>query len=451
MTETIGISGAGLVGSLLSVYLAKRGHQVEVYERRPDMRRATMSAGRSINLALSDRGWKALEGVNMADPVKNIAIPMYGRMIHDEDGSQRFMPYGKQDQAIYSVSRGELNKLLMTEAEQSDKVNIYFDQKCTNVDLEQPALTFEDGNTQTKNTRQFSRIFGTDGAFSSVREVMMKAQKRFNYSQEFIEHGYKELHIPPGDEEPWQLYKNALHIWPRKSFMMIALPNLDGSFTVTLFLGFNGSPSFEELQTDQAIKDFFHQYFSDAMALMPTLLEDFRNNPTDSLVTIRCNPYHYQDKACLLGDAAHAIVPFYGQGMNAGFEDCTLIDQILDQHEGDWERIFQEVSKQRVPDGHAIADLALHNFIEMRDLVADPHFIKKRDLSRQINDLFPNEWIPLYSMVTFSHMSYAEAKKRGDEHDFILDDILDKYNYEKITEKPEYLKEIVKPYLQYED
>jgi len=447
LTKTIGISGAGLVGSLLSVYLAKRGYQVEVYERRPDMRRAEMSAGRSINLALSDRGWKALEGVKMTNPVKNIAIPMYGRMIHDEDGTQRFMPYGKEDQGIYSVSRGELNKLLMTEAEQFDKVHFYFNQKCTNVDLEQPALTFQDGNTQTKKTRQFSRIFGTDGAFSSVREVMMKAQKRFNYSQEFIEHGYKELHIPPGDEEPWQLYKNALHIWPRKSFMMIALPNLDGSFTVTLFLGFHGSPSFEELQTDQDIKDFFHQYFSDAMALMPSLLEDFHNNPTDSLVTIRCNPYHYQDKACLLGDAAHAIVPFYGQGMNAGFEDCTLIDQILNQHEGNWERIFQEVSKQRVPDGHAIADLALHNFIEMRDLVADPHFIKKRDLSRQINDLFPDEWIPLYSMVTFSHMSYAEAKKQGDEHDLILDDILDKYDYEKITENPEYLKEIVKPYL----
>ena len=442
--KTIGIAGAGLVGSLWAVYLAQKGYNVDVYESRPDMREVDMSAGRSINLALSDRGWRALDEVGLTEDIKQLAIPMYGRMIHDEQGNTNFMPYGKGEQAIYSVSRGELNKVMMNKAEEHDPVNIHFEKKCNSVSLDNNTFHFTDKNTGSISEPQYDLIFGTDGAFSKVRESMMKT-KRFNYAQEYLAHGYKELTIPTGKTEKWQLYKNALHIWPRNSFMLIALPNLDGSFTCTLFLAFEGEPAFEQLQTEADVQNFFKAYFPDALEVMPTLIEDFFTNPTDSLVTIRCNPWHYQDKACLLGDAAHAIVPFYGQGMNAGFEDCTVLNRIMQSHD-DWGEIFRSFSRERVKDGHAIADLALHNFIEMRDLVADPHFQKKRELSRRINDLFPDQWTPLYMMVTFSDMPYSEAKTNGEKQDEVLEYMLNHYSYEAL-QSDEKLKAIVDEFL----
>lgn len=442
--EKIAIVGAGLVGSLWAAYMAKRGYAVDVYERRPDMRKTTISAGRSINLALSNRGWRALNVVDMEKAVREIAIPMPGRMIHEENGEKKFMPYGKGDQAIFSVSRGDLNMLLMDKAEEKDNIHFFFNQRCLDVNLEESTLYFLDETSNKKIQKKYDLIFGTDGAFSAIRTSMMKTD-RFNYSQFYLEHGYKELSIPPGETEKWQIDKNALHIWPRKSFMLIALPNLDGSFTVTLFLAFEGEVSFEKLVTDDDVKAFFRKYFPDALEVMPTLIDDWHFNPTSSLVTVRCSPWHYNNNTLIFGDASHAIVPFYGQGMNAGFEDCRIIDEVIDMFDGNWPDILKYVSKHRIKDGNAISELALQNFIEMRDLVADPHFVKKRNLSRKINDIMPEEWIPLYSMVTFSHMPYSEALSRGKKQDLILEQLISNYNYDDLMKAPD-LKAIVRKY-----
>ncbi len=443
----VGIAGAGLVGSLWALYLAQRGYEVDVYEGRPDMRQMTAKGGRSINLALSDRGWRALNRINMKHKVEDMGIPMYGRMVHDENGSTQFRPYGTdENQAIYSVSRANLNRLLMDEAEAHNGVNLYFDQKAEQAKLSEKRMTFTDRASGQQYTAQYDTLFGTDGAFSKVRESMMKT-KRFNYSQSYLDHAYKELTIPADSQGQHQLYKNALHIWPRNSFMLIALPNPDGSFTCTLFLAFEGNPAFEQLETEADIHQFFDEYFPDAKVLMPDLADEFLSNPTDALLTIRCDPWHYEDKACLLGDSAHAIVPFYGQGMNAGFEDCMVMDELMDHYQGaDWGTLFKAFSERRVKDGHAIADLALFNFIEMRDLVADPHFHKKEHISALIHELAPDQWLPLYTMVTFSELPYSEAKRRGDEQDEILEKLLQHYDYEDLC-RPEVLKDAIQPYV----
>lgn len=448
--KQVGITGAGLVGSLWAVYMAQRGYQVDLFESRPDMRQMAMNSGRSINLALSDRGWRSLEKVGLQEQVADSCIPMYGRMVHHENDETEFRPYGTAEQAIYSVSRAKLNQILLDEAEQHDGVDIYFNQKAEAVQLEDKAILFSDKETEDHYSAQYEALFGADGAFSKIRESMMKT-KRFNYSQSYLAHGYKELTIPPDENGNHHLHKNALHIWPRNSFMLIALPNLDGSFTCTLFLAFEGEPSFAQLKREEDIKEFFHQYFPDAQALMPNLEDDFLNNPTEALLTTRCDPWHYKDKACLLGDAAHAIVPFYGQGMNAGFEDCMVLDELLDKYDkANWETLFETYSSKRVKDGHAIADLALHNFIEMRDLVADPHFHKKQALSNQIHELFPDQWIPLYTMVTFSTLPYSEAKRRGEEQDRILETLLSEYQYQELCNEKT-LKRALEPYLKIPD
>lgn len=443
--KKIGISGAGLVGSLWALFLARKGFNVELFERRPDMRRAGIQGGRSINLALSDRGWRALNEVNLGDKVKKVAIPMYGRMIHTEKGELNFLPYGKENQAIYSVSRSGLNQLMMDEAENSRKVKIHFNQKCTGVNFEKGNLFLKDRNKGISYDADVECIFGADGAFSPVRRSLMKTD-RFNYRQFYIDHGYKELNIPPGKQQKWQMEKNALHIWPRKKFMLIALPNLDGSFTVTLFLAFEGAVSFEQLNNAGDVKAFFDEYFSDAKRLMPTLTGDFFQNPTSSLITVRCNPWHYKDRVCLLGDAAHAIVPFYGQGMNAGFEDCTVLNELVNRYSGNWEKVFAAFTENRIKDADAISELALQNFVEMRDLVADTHFLKKRKLSRKLQELLPGKWKPLYSMVTFSHLPYSEALNKGKIQDKILEKILQDYDIEKILNSPE-LTDIASQYI----
>lgn len=444
--DRVGITGAGLVGSLWAVYLAQKGYDVDVYEGRPDMRQKQAAGGRSINLALSNRGWRALDQVNLKPAVEEFAIPMYGRMVHNESGDTDFQPYGEAGQAIYSVSRSKLNELLQDEADKHDKVHLFFNQRCEDVSLDSRSMTFTDQARGNSYTATYNTIFGTDGAFSKVRESMMKT-KRFNFSQSFLNHGYKELTIPPGKSHEYQLYPNALHIWPRNSFMLIALPNTDGSFTCTLFLAFEGDPGFDQLTSSSAVEQFFDTYFPDAKALMPELTKTFFENPTDSLVTIRCNPWHYQDKACLLGDAAHAIVPFYGQGMNAGFEDCMVLSDFMDnQSNQDWGGIFEAFSKKRVKDGHAIADLALYNYIEMRDLVADNHFLAKQAISQKIYELYPDHWQPLYTMVTFSQLPYAEAKEKGDKQDQILENLLSQYSYDELC-KTQVLEEAVLPYL----
>ena len=323
------IIGAGLVGSLQACYLQKRGYKVDVYESRSDMRKVGYIGGRSINLALSTRGWTALEKIGLADEIHKIAIPMYGRTIHSIDGSIHYQPYGKENQAIYSVSRGELNQRLVELADSFPEIDFHFEHFCKNVDFKKNEIQFSKGvdNDEIKVNTDF--ILGTDGAFSRIR-LAMQAVPRFQYSQYYIDYGYKELFIPSGSNGEFMLDKNSLHIWPRGEFMMIALPNLDGSFTCTLFLPFEGELAFDDLNNEKQVKAYFDNYFPDAVQLMPSLIQDFFKNPTSALVTVRCYPWHYEN-AVLLGDAAHAVVPFFGQGMNCGFEDVRIFNELMDQ------------------------------------------------------------------------------------------------------------------------
>lgn len=420
--KNIAIIGAGLVGSLLSIYLSRRGYKVSVFERRPDMRQQLIDGGRSINLALSNRGIRALAEVGMAHEIKQIAIPMHGRMMHAVSGLLTFQPYGKEGQFINSISRSNLNMLLMDAAEKNG-AEFHFNTRVSNIDLENTTLTHETNEIAAANA--FDAIVGADGAFSVVRQAMQFTD-RYDFAQDYIEHGYKELHIPSGDRGQHNLEKNALHIWPRESFMLIALPNPDGSFTCTLFFPFDGEPSFDSIKSDSKVLHFFETNFPDVRALMPNLLEDFKTNPTSSLVTMKCYPW-VRNKTLLIGDAAHAIVPFFGQGMNAGFEDCRILNELLHQYQDDWEKAIQSFQLQRKADTDAIAQLALDNFIEMRDLVADEDFLLRKKIEAKLHDLYPEQWIPLYAMVTFhDNMRYADALHIGRMQKKIMDDVMKK-------------------------
>ena len=414
-----------MVGSLLSIYLQKRGNQVTMIEKRPDMREVGNIGGRSINLALSNRGWKALKETGVADEVAKFAIPMKGRMMHDVMENLTFQPYGKEGQAIYSVSRGGLNQLLLNEAEKSG-VSIYFNQDCVDVNFEETIILSKNTKNNANQAFKGDVIIGTDGAFSVVRETLMKSG-RFNYSQSYIDHGYKELSIPPTKENDFALDPNALHIWPRGQFMLIALPNADRSFTCTLFLPFEGEKSFSSLNSEDQIVEFFRTTFPDALPLMPTLLEDYFENPTSSLVTVKCYPW-VKENTLILGDASHAIVPFYGQGMNSGFEDCYLLNAMIDAYKGNWKEILDKFQVQRKPDVDAIADLAIQNFLEMRDKVADENFLLRKQIESRLSELYPQKWIPLYSMVTFSDIGYANAMMVGKKQEAIMDEVMTRKN-----------------------
>ena len=423
MKNKIAIVGAGLVGSLWAVYMAKRGFIVHLYDRRPDIRKLKIVQGKSINLALSDRGWRGLEGAGVADKIKDVALPMSGRLMHGIDGSLTYQPYGKEGQAIYSVSRGVLNQTLLQCADDNDNVESFFNLRCTNVDFEKNILHFSDDSTGKVHSESYDRIFGTDGAFSAVR-TRMTYLDRFNYSQTYLDHGYKELEIPANADGSHKLRKDCLHIWPRGEFMMIALPNLDGSFTCTLFIAFEGVNSLENLKSKEQVVAFFNKYFPDVISIMPELTDDFFANPNASLVMTKCYPWNYHDKVCILGDAAHAIVPFYGQGMNAGFEDCTVLNQLLDEHNEDFNVIFPEFTKLRKPAGDAILELALRNYIEMRDKTADPDFLLQKKIEARFASKHPEKWIPLYSQVTFSHIPYQDALRNGDRQQVIMDKVM---------------------------
>ena len=437
--EKIAIVGAGLVGSLQAILMAKKGFQVEVFERRQDIRSANISAGRSINLALSNRGWKALELAGIKAEVEKEAIAMYARKIHDENGNLVDQAYGKKGEAIYSVSRGGLNQLLIREADKFENVNFHFEMKCEDIDLDANELHFSD-----KNGKEFrfkaDRIMATDGAFSAVRAKMQKTD-RFDYHQMYLKHGYKELTIPPAENGGFRIEKNFLHIWPRGSYMLIALPNADGSFTCTLFFPFEGEYSFESLDTKEKMLDFFNKVFPDAVEHMPTLETDYFENPTSSLVTVRCHPWNHEDKIILMGDASHAIVPFYGQGMNSGFEDCTVFNDLFEEHKGNWSKVIPEFSRIRKPDADAIADLALQNFIEMRDKVADPSFLLRKKIEKKLFEEHPDKWMPLYSQVTFSHIPYSKALAAGIRQAKIMDqvmvrpDIEEKWDSEEVRDQ----------------
>lgn len=414
------IIGAGLAGSLLAIYLAKRGISVDVYESRGDLRLEKVAAGRSINLALSDRGIAALREVGMDEYMLAEAVPMYGRMIHAVSGETRLLPYsGRQGEYINSVSRAGLNIALINKAEKYVDVRFHFDRRCVDFDCKTGETRFSNGEVIAGDT-----VVATDGAGSPIRQAMERDLPGFEISTVFLEHGYKELHIPPGSNH---LEQKALHIWPRHKFMMIALPNFDGSFTCTLFLAHKGDNSFEKLTGEVELIDFFDREFPDAGSLMPTLAKDFFKNPNGHLGTVKCWPWHVGGRALLLGDSAHAVVPFYGQGMNCAFEDVRVLDQLIEKLGFDWEAVYSEYGELRKVNTDAIADMAEDNFYEMRDAVADPVFVRKRELETKLEQTYP-DYFSKYSMVTFREdLPYAIAKERGNAQDRLLMEICSRF------------------------
>jgi kynurenine 3-monooxygenase len=427
MEARVVIIGAGLAGSLLAIYLAKRGIAVDVYEARGDMRHEDAAAGRSINLALSDRGIAALREVGMDEYMLSEAVPMYGRMIHSPTGETKLLKYsGRNGEYINSVSRSGLNIALMNEAEKYENVRFHFNERCVGFDCDNGGAQLSSGKIVRGDT-----LIATDGAGSAVRtSMLLGGVERFDFSQTWLEHGYKELHIPPSATRDFRLDKNALHIWPRHQFMMIALPNFGGSFTCTLFLAHKSAENaFGQLTDRNSVIDFLSREFPDALKLMPTLVEDFFHNPTGNLGTIKCAPWHVGGNALLLGDAAHAMVPFYGQGMNCAFEDVRVLDSLLSEPPAsaggnnqsiDWHNIYEEFSRLRKPNADAICDMAEENFYEMRDATADPVFQRKRELETRLEHNYP-EYFSKYSMVTFREdLPYSVAKENGNRQDKVL-------------------------------
>ena len=421
--EKILIVGAGLCGSMLALRMAQRGYQVVVYESRSDLRKSDISAGRSINLALSNRGLKALRMAGVEEKARELCIPMKGRLMHDVASNTFESNYsGRQGECINSISRGDLNGLLLTEAEKYSNVKIHFNTRCLEIDIETKIASFQSFDSEKQFTVQADVIFGTDGAGSSLRKSYEKQFPEFSVTQDFLTHGYKELEIPADINGNHIISKEHLHIWPRGDYMLIALPNMDGSFTVTLFLSYSeGLYNFDNLITEEKIIEFFKKDFPDTLSLIPDILKEFENNPTGKLGTIKCYPWSYKGNTLLLGDSSHAIVPFYGQGMNASFEDVYVFDNVLNQFEGDWSTVFSEFQKQRKIDTDAIADLAIDNYYEMRDHVANPLFKEKRIVEMNLEKYFPTEYFSKYSLVTFNeYIGYHEAMTKGRAQDKVL-------------------------------
>lgn len=421
------VIGAGLCGTLVAIRLAQEGHNVNLYEKRADMRKTHVDSGRSINLALSDRGLKALELVGLKDEALDLSIPMNGRMLHDKEGNTRMSLYSaRESDYINSISRPGLNELLLDTANSMDNLRTYFSHKCIDVDFYSKTVILQDAQHRTID-RDADLIVGADGAGSAVRNSMLMhgASLRFSFSQDFLKHSYKELTIPAGETEKFQLEKNALHIWPRGDYMLIALPNLDGSFTATLFMRTEGEEdSFEALDNRKAIEKFFEENFNDAYEKMPDLLKEMNENPVGALGTVKCSPWQINHSTFLIGDAAHAIVPFYGQGMNSAFEDVTILDELMRKHDGDWEKILEEYSDNRKKDTDAIADLAIDNFHEMRDKVDDKFFTKKRKLEMKLEEEY-EDYFSKYSLVTFREdLPYHIAKEVGRFQDQLLLDLV---------------------------
>ena len=416
--------GAGLTGPLLATYLAQQGYSVEIFERRPDMRKESISAGRSINLALSARGNHALKEVGLYDKIKPNTIPMKGRMIHDLNGNTHLQPYGqKENEVIFSVSRAQLNMDLMTLAEETGKVTIRFNHQLLSADLEQNKLLFQLSNSLEEIELPFNRVIGCDGSASILRKSIVE-KANIQYVKKPLGHGYKELTIPPLKSGKFRIEPNALHIWPRGNHMLIALPNNDCSFTCTLFFPMMGATSFETVKTEKDILDLFQSQFHDAIKLIPNLVEDFQKNSTGDLASVYCKPWHLGDKALLIGDAAHAVVPFFGQGMNASFQDCSTLAKLMGQNKNDWKTIFNTFSSVQVENGHAIADMAIENYLEMRDHVNDTEYKKRRNVELKLERMFPGQFIPRYSMVSFHQIPYAEVYQRGEKQFKIIGDVL---------------------------
>ena len=438
--KDVAIVGSGLVGSLLAIFLRNQGHKVTVFDRRPDVRKVQFS-GRSINLAMSNRGWKALREAGVEDEIRDLALPLDKRAMHVEGQPVYFQKYGEEGEAIYSISRGVLNRKMIDLAEAAGAV-FRFEEKIWDVDMKEARLYTGESEKSVWKEYKFDLIFGADGAFSRVRHKMQR-QSRFNYSQHFIDVGYKELTILANEDGSHKLDNSSFHIWPRGNFMLIAMPNLDGTFTCTLFMPFEGDISFESLKTEQQADAFFETYFPDIKDEISNLKKDFFKNPTSAMVTIKCFPWSYFDKITLVGDSAHAIVPFYGQGMNAGFEDISVLNEKIDKYGDDWEQIFEEYQTERKPNADAIAELSYRNFIEMSSKTANPLFLLRKKIEKKFAQNHPDLWIPLYSRVTFSDKAYSEALKIGDYQREIMDEVMKIPHIEETWESKEVEQKII--------
>ncbi|MGV3697331.1 FAD-dependent oxidoreductase [Flavobacterium sp.] len=438
--QKIAVVGSGLVGTLLAIYLKKLGHTVHVYDRSPDIRTVEFS-GRSINLVMSTRGWKAMEDVGLDDEIRKIGIPVDKRAIHLKDGKLNYQYYGKDGEAIFSLSRGVLNRRMIDLAE-AEGVQFFFEHKIWDVTLATATLHIGDTERGEWTELKYDKCFGADGAFSRIRHRMQR-QSMFDYSQEFMKIGYKELHIPANPDGTHKVDVNSLHIWPRGNFMLMALPNLDGTFTCTLFMPFEGENSFEGLKDEASLVTFFAEFFPDTKEVIPDLVEDFFKNPTSYLVMMKCYPWTFEDKIALIGDSAHAIVPFYGQGMNAGFEDITVLNEMISKYGDDWQTIFEEYQKARKPNADAIAELSLRNFIEMSTKTADENFLLQKKIEKWFSDKHPDKWLPLYSRVTFSLHPYTEALALGDLQNKIMEEVMQMDNIQEKWDSAEVENKII--------
>lgn len=422
--ERILIIGAGLVGCTLSVYLARRGHLVDIYEKHHDPRGVVVDGGRSINLTLCERGYKSLERIGALERVKKLVIPAYGRIMHELDGTTTYQRYGTRDESIDSVSRTKLNHCLLDVAEEEPGVTIHFGKKCSSVDPDGPSAIFEDTAGGQAEPVVADRLFGADGAYSDVRSRLPR-QDRFNfkYSQYYVPQGYTELRLPAKADGSWAIEKNALHIWPRGERMLIGFANTDGSFTVALHLPFEGEDSLESIRDEASLLELFEKLFPDAVELLPRLTEEFFDHPQTSMVTVRCSPWTYRDKVALVGDAAHAIVPSYGQGANSGFQDCSVLADCFDAAEGDWGAAFAAYEARQKPNADAIAQLALDHFDELQVRVADPDFLLEKKIELRIETLFPDVYASLYSLVSFTDLPYVEAIRRAKGMEQVVEDL----------------------------
>lgn len=437
------IVGAGLVGSLWAVYLSKAGYKVTIYERRPDIRKAEISAGKSINLALSTRGWKALDAVGVGDEIRKMAIPMTGRIMHDLEGNLTYQPYGKEGQAIYSISRGGVNAKMMEIAEKEGDAKIVYNTASIGADLDAGIVKLRNKLTGEEYEDQADVVFAADGAFSAVRYKSFQKRDRFNFSQRYIADGYREILLPANEDGSYKLDKNALHIWPRGKFMLIALANEDGSFTCTLFMPHEGDENaFDKVNSNEEVEKFFKTVFPDFFEMMPNIADEWENHPLSSLAIMRSEPWHF-GKVALIGDAAHATVPFYGQGMNAGFEDCTVLWELMQKYNEDWDKVFEEYSSTRKADGDALQDLSLYNYYVMRDYVADPKFLLQKKIEAKFSKLYPDKWLPLYSMVSFSNIKYSQALNDGNRQEAIMKEVMEIPNIEENWDSDEVMNKIL--------
>jgi kynurenine 3-monooxygenase len=430
--KTATIVGAGLAGSLWAIYLAKAGYKVTIFERRTDIRKAEISAGKSINLALSTRGWTAMKEVGIERSIEPLAIPMTGRIMHPTDGELTYQPYGEEGQAIYSVSRGGINAKMMDLAEATGNATILYSHKCVDVEFETGTVTVVNSETNETLKHTADVVFACDGAYSAVRYSGFQKLDRFDFSQDYIDDGYREILLPANADGSYKIDKNALHIWPRGRFMLIALPNEDGSFTCTLFMPFeNNEYSFDKLKTKNDVDNFFKNVFPDFYEMMPDIADQWEDHPLSSLAIMRCYPWT-SGKVALMGDAAHATVPFYGQGMNGSLEDCYEMGRLMKKHNENWEAVFKEYQEVRKPNGDALQDLSVYNYKVMAEYVADPHFLLKKKFEHRIHDLYPNKYLSLYSMVSFSNIPYAEAHSKGKEQDTFIEGIMAEHDIESL-------------------